>query len=91
MGIMIRADDTAEDLIFAICAMSFYTLAILMALGAYVVNEPRMLYATLSSGFFGGMFHFIKVSSDGRVRERQRAEYVRRAERERINSSEGSC
>jgi hypothetical protein len=87
---MIRADDTTEDLIFAICALMFYTLAVLMALGAYVMSTPEMLYATAMAGFFGGIFHLIKVSSDGRVRN-QRAQYVRRTERERIDSSQGSC
>jgi fatty acid desaturase len=91
MDIMIRHDDGAEEMILAIAALMFYAFAVLMALGAWVMSTPEMLYATLMGGFFGGIFHFIKVSSDGRVRERQRAEYVQRAERKRIDPREGSC
>lgn len=84
----IRADDNGTDLMLAICAMCFYVLGGIF--GLISVVERGFIVPTLFVLMFGGVFHFIKVKSDGRVRAK-RAQYVLRPERDGTDTNGGSC
>lgn len=84
----IRADDNTQDLMLAIVAMVFYVLGGCLLLIS--IAEKGFLVGAGFALLFAIVFHIVKVSSDGRVRTK-RAQYVQRAERERIDFNGGAC
>ena len=65
---MFRSDDTTDEFMMGIIAQLFYVLAAMMLIGAVVMRYSILI--PLLAGAFGGVFHFIKVTTDGRVRNR---------------------
>ena len=67
---MIRYDDTPDEFIIAVGAFCFYVLGGIFAfIGVMTLKEGwSLLVFGLSIIAIGGLFNFIKVSTDGRVR-----------------------
>lgn len=64
---MIRHDDNMEDLIISWGAMIFYLLGGIFLLITFA--DPKMWPIPTICIPIGGVFHFLKVSTDGRVRK----------------------
>jgi 5-bromo-4-chloroindolyl phosphate hydrolysis protein len=79
---MIRHDDNFEDLIVAWCAMVFYVLGGMFTFIAIISQIWVVIIVGVFGLGFGGFFHFMKVSTDGRVRwkdlERKHQEYLKK-------------
>lgn len=88
---MVRADDDSTDAVLAWAAMMFYFLACFFIVVTCVSGEIVLIWLDGAALLMGGIFHFIKVSSDGRVREAQRAQHVQLATRDGVNLDGGTC
>ena len=65
---MFRYDDGIDDMMLGLIAIAFYFWAVIFLVGAIVM--PYTPLVPLPFAIAGGVFHFMKVSTDGRVRLR---------------------
>ncbi len=87
---LIRADDDSIDFALVWAVMMMYVLSAMVIFIGFMIWDFWCGVVGIAAGALGFVFHFIKVSSDGRVRS-QRTQYVRSAERDGFDIDGGSC